>query len=160
MRMRVGQGIDVHPLVADRPLILGGTTIAHEFGLEGDSDGDVLTHAIIDAMLGAAGLGDIGTWFTVEEVARLQGSSIGMLEQVRGMVQTAGYQIGNVDATVVAQRPRLVPHVSAMREGLAKALRVVSEQISIKATTTDHLGALGRQEGIMALAVVLLQCSE
>lgn len=154
--MRVGIGYDVHPFEAGRPLILGGVTIAHEAGLAGRSDGDALTHAIIDALLGAAGLGDIGRHFPSEDERYRGASSLDLLREVAAKVANAGYRVVNVDATIVAERPKLTPQFEAMRAALAAALGVEPEAVSVKATTTDGLGALGRGEGIGALAVALL----
>lgn len=151
---RVGQGVDIHPLVAGRPLVLGGVTIPFERGLDGDSDADVLVHALIDALLGAMGEGDLGRWFP-PEAARGR-SSLELLQAAWQKVRAHGYVLGNADATVVAQRPRLSPYVATMREQLAARLDSTPDRLSIKATTPDHLGWLGREEGIAAQAVVLL----
>lgn len=155
--MRVGQGYDVHPFEAGRKLVLGGVTFEGEDGLAGHSDGDALTHAVIDALLGAAALGDVGMHFPSSD-PRLHGvDSIELLKQVVKLVTAAGYTIVNVDATVVAERPRVAPHVAEMRQRLALALGVKPSQVSVKATTSDGLGAVGRGEGIAVQAVALLE---
>lgn len=153
---RVGIGLDVHALAAGRRLVLGGVEIPHDAGLAGHSDGDALVHAIIDALLGAAGRGDIGQWFPSSDPRWAGADSLEMLRTVVYALVRDGWQIGNVDATVIAQRPRIGPHVPAMRERLAAVLGIPVESASVKATTTDHLGALGRAEGIAAQAVALL----
>lgn len=153
---RLGQGIDVHPYVQGRPLILGGVHIPHPYGLEGDTDGDVLTHAIMDALLGALALGDLGTYFSTDQPAVVGARSVTLLNQVNEMIRAKTYRIANIDTTVVAQAPKLRPYVPLMTLQLAEVLGLDVDQVSVKATTTDHLGAMGRQEGIMAMAVVLL----
>jgi 2-C-methyl-D-erythritol 2,4-cyclodiphosphate synthase len=153
---RVGIGLDVHALTPGRKLVLGGVEIPHEAGLAGHSDGDALVHAVIDALLGAAARGDIGQWFPSSDARWAGADSLEMLRTVVDALRGEGWQIGNVDATVVAQRPRIGPHISAMRERLAVVLGVPVDAVSVKATTTDHLGALGRAEGIAAQAVSLL----
>ena len=154
--MRVGVGYDVHPLAADRPLVLGGVTVPHTSGLEGHSDGDVLIHALIDALLGAAALGDIGTHFSSEDERWRGASSVDLLAKTRVLLLEAGFVVANVDATIVAQAPKLAPYTQAMRELLAQALDVDPSNVSVKATTTDRLGAIGRDEGIAAVAVALI----
>ena len=154
--MRVGIGYDVHPFAADRPLVLGGVTVPHTSGLQGHSDGDVLTHALIDALLGAAALGDIGTHFPSEDERWRGASSVNLLAKTRVILAEAGFGVANVDATIVAQAPKLAPHTQAMRELLAQALAVDPSTVSVKATTTDRLGAIGRDEGIAAVAVALI----
>lgn len=154
--MRVGIGYDVHPFSANRPLVLGGVTVPHTSGLEGHSDGDVLTHALIDALLGAAALGDIGTHFPSEDEQWRGASSVDLLAKTRVILAEAGFGVANVDATVVAQAPRLAPHTQTMRELLAQALAVDPSNVSVKATTTDRLGAIGRDEGIAAVAIALI----
>ncbi|MCI0855507.1 MAG: 2-C-methyl-D-erythritol 2,4-cyclodiphosphate synthase [Chloroflexi bacterium] len=154
--MRVGIGYDVHPFAADRPLVLGGVTVPHTSGLQGHSDGDVLTHALIDALLGAAALGDIGTHFPSEDEQWRGASSVNLLAKTRVILAEAGFGVANVDATIVAQAPKLAPHTQAMRELLAQALAVDPSTVSVKATTTDRLGAIGRDEGIAAVAVALI----
>lgn len=155
--MRIGQGIDVHPLVAGRPLVLGGALIPYERGLEGDTDGDVLTHAIVDALLGALVLGDLGTWFSPDQPGVAGASSIDLLRQTMRMVGEKGFRVIHCDSTVVAERPRLRPYIGSMRNNLAGPLGLPVDRLSIKATTTDRLGAVGRGEGILATAVVLLE---
>ena len=153
---RVGIGLDVHALAAGRRLILGGVEIPHTSGLAGHSDGDALIHAIIDALLGAANRGDIGQWFPSSDQRWAGADSLEMLRTVAATLMADGWQIGNVDATVIAQAPRIGPHIPAMRERLGGALGLPLDAVSVKATTTDHLGALGRAEGIAAQAVALL----
>jgi 2-C-methyl-D-erythritol 2,4-cyclodiphosphate synthase len=154
--MRSGIGYDVHALQAGRALILGGVRIPHDLGLAGHSDGDALTHAIIDALLGAAALGDIGAHFPPDDPEYRNANSLDLLKRVVALVVSSGYRVVNVDATVVAQAPKLAPHVEAMRSALAAALGIDLGAVSVKATTTDGLGALGRREGIAALATALL----
>ena len=154
--MRSGIGYDIHPLVAGRPLILGGVKIPHEAGLAGYSDADVLAHAVIDALLGAAALGDIGAHFPPGDRRFENASSIDLLRQTVRFVAEQGYRIVNVDTTVIAQDPRLASHIDAIRASLANALGIDAGATSVKAKTADHLGAVGRGEGIAALAIVLL----
>ena len=155
--MRVGTGYDVHTFAEGRKLVLGGVLFDGETGLAGHSDGDALSHAIIDALLGAAALGDIGMHFSSGD-PRLQGAdSIDLLKQVVKLIAAAGLVIVNVDATVIAERPRVAPHVAEMRRRLAGALGVQTSQVSVKATTTDGLGAIGRGEGIAVQAIALLE---
>jgi 2-C-methyl-D-erythritol 2,4-cyclodiphosphate synthase len=157
MLTRVGIGFDAHPLVKGRALILGGVEIPHSAGLDGHSDADALSHAIADALLGAAGMGDLGALFPSTD-PRLKGcSSLDLLRQVAGQVAAAGWLIGNVDAVIIAQEPRLAPHVDGMRAALAECLGTEAGAVSIKATTTDRLGTIGRGEGIAAQAVVLVR---
>ncbi len=152
--LRIGQGVDVHPFSeTPRPLVLGGVTIPDATGLAGHSDADALTHAIADALLGALALGDLGGMFGVDEPEVAGAASLGLLAQVVARVHAAGWRVGNVDATVVAQQPRLAPHREAMREALAPVLGLELDAVSVKATTTDHLGAMGRSEGIACMAV-------
>lgn len=153
---RIGFGYDAHRLVEGRPLILGGVKIPHDLGLEGHSDADVLTHAIIDAVIGALGIGDIGQHFPDNDPAYRNIASLSMLETVSGWVRRDGFRLNNLDATIVAQRPRLAPHLSDMREKLASVLEVPVKQVNIKATTTEELGFCGRKEGIESFAVVSL----
>jgi 2-C-methyl-D-erythritol 2,4-cyclodiphosphate synthase len=155
--MRVGQGYDVHPFEDDRRLVLGGIVFEGERGLAGHSDGDALTHALIDALLGAAALGDIGTHFPSSDQRWRDADSIELLKQVTKVVVAAGYSIVNVDMTVIAERPKVAPRVRDMRARLALALGVDFGQVSVKATTTDGLGTLGRGEGIAAQAIALLE---
>jgi 2-C-methyl-D-erythritol 2,4-cyclodiphosphate synthase len=153
---RVGIGLDIHALAPGRRLILGGVEIPHDAGLAGHSDGDVLVHAIIDALLGAAVRGDIGQWFPSSDQRWAGADSLDLLRTVVTTLQSEGWQTGNVDATIVAQQPRIGPHIAAMREHLSAVLGIPLDAVSVKATTTDHLGALGRAEGIAAQAVALL----
>jgi len=157
MQVRVGTGFDVHPLAAGRPLILGGVRIAHPRGLAGDSDADVLAHAVSDALLGAAGLGDLGTHFPPGDPRYAGADSLGLLTQVCELIKGRGWRLGNVDATVIAERPRLAPHLDAMRTNLARALGVPPDAVSVKAKTSEKLGYVGREEGIAAQAVALIQ---
>lgn len=150
---RVGIGYDSHRLVTGRRLILGGVEIEHELGLEGHSDADVLTHVVMDALLGAAALGDIGMHFPDTDPAWRGADSIELLTHVVGLVKKAGYKIVNVDTTVIAQAPKLAPHRDAMRQSLAKAMGIDIDQVNVKFTTAEKMGALGRGEGIAAQAV-------
>ena len=158
--MRVGLGYDVHPLVEGRKLVLGGVEVPFSRGLSGHSDGDVLTHAIIDALLGAAGQGDIGTHFPSEDPAYRGACSLDLLAKVGVMVAKSGWRIGNVDATIVAQEPKLSPFVRQMAGLLAKALDLNPKRINVKATSTDGLGFTGRAEGIAAYAIALIEEAE
>ena len=154
--MRIGQGYDVHRLVEGRTLILGGVTIPYEKGLLGHSDADVLVHAVMDALLGAAALGDIGQHFPDTD-PRYEGiSSIRLLEQVGALLEEKGFVIENIDATVVAQRPKLAPYREEMRKNIAAALRISQDQVGIKATTEEELGFTGAGEGISSTAITLL----
>lgn len=153
---RIGTGYDVHALAAGRRLVLGGVEIASDRGLAGHSDADVLVHAVASALLGALALGDLGTHFPDDDAKWRDASSLDLLRTVHGWIGERGWSVVNVDATVVAQAPRLAPHVAAMRRNLAAALAVGVERVSVKATTAERLGALGRAEGIAAQAVVLL----
>ncbi len=154
--MRIGHGYDVHRLVEGRPLILGGVTVPSSVGLDGHSDADVLTHAIIDALLGAAALGDIGALFPDTDAEWKGADSIRLLEAVMSRLTDDGFEVGNVDATVVLQRPKLRPHIDAMRERLAGALGLEVGRVSVKATTGEGMGWEGRGEGAAAHAVCLL----
>lgn len=154
--MRIGQGFDVHALVSDRPLILGGVRIPFEKGLAGHSDADVLLHAICDALLGAVGLGDIGRHFPDTDAAFKGIDSRILLRDVWQKVRAGGWQLANLDATLICQRPRLAPHIPQMLAHLAEDLAVETQKLNIKATTTEHLGFTGRGEGIAAQAIVLL----
>ncbi|GAB4478966.1 MAG: 2-C-methyl-D-erythritol 2,4-cyclodiphosphate synthase [Elainellaceae cyanobacterium] len=156
MAIRIGNGYDIHRLVGDRPLILGGIQIDHELGLLGHSDADVLTHAIMDAMLGALSLGDIGHYFPPTDPQWAGADSLKLLEQVHALIQSQGWQIGNIDSVIVAERPKLKPHIKVMRDRLATLLQIAPDQIGIKATTNEKLGPVGREEGIAAYAVALL----
>lgn len=155
--MRIGHGYDVHRLVEGRKLILGGVEIPYEKGLLGHSDADVLTHAVMDALLGAAALGDIGKWFPDSDPAYKGADSIALLRRVAELLAYEGWRVGNVDTTVLAQAPKLAPHLSQMREHLAAACGVPVSQISVKATTEEGLGFTGSGEGIAAHAVCLLE---
>ena len=155
--MKVGQGFDSHRLVTGRPLILGGVSIPHETGLDGHSDADVLVHAICDALLGAAGWGDIGRHFPDTDQQYSGRNSRYFLVETRKMLDSAGLNIGNIDATVIAQAPRLSPYVEQMKGNLATDLGVLRDTINLKATTAEGLGFTGREEGIAALAVALIE---
>jgi 2-C-methyl-D-erythritol 2,4-cyclodiphosphate synthase len=154
---RIGQGYDVHALVPGRKLIVGGVDVPHGCGLLGHSDGDVLLHAVCDALLGAAGLGDIGQHFPDSDARYGGADSVGLLREVAARVRALGWAIGNVDATIIAQAPKMAPHVGTMVQNIAQALEVASSQVNVKAKTTERLGFVGRREGIAAEAVALLQ---
>ncbi|MDD6160442.1 MAG: 2-C-methyl-D-erythritol 2,4-cyclodiphosphate synthase [Oscillospiraceae bacterium] len=155
--MRIGHGYDVHRLTEDRKLILGGVEIPHSKGLLGHSDADVLTHAVMDALLGAAGLWDIGHAFPDTDPAYEGISSLLLLERVMEMLKNRGFSVGNVDATILAQRPKLAPYIPVMRENLARVMGVPPERVNVKATTEEALGFTGREEGMAAHAVALLE---
>ena len=155
--MRIGHGYDVHRLVEGRKLILGGVDIPWEKGLLGHSDADVLLHAISDAILGAIGEGDIGRHFPDTDPQFKGADSLKLLEHVMGLADRKGYRLGNVDATVVAQRPKLAPHIPVMRENIARVLNADAGRVNVKATTTEELGFCGRGEGIAAHAVALME---
>jgi 2-C-methyl-D-erythritol 2,4-cyclodiphosphate synthase len=157
MDIRIGQGFDTHALTAGRKLIIGGVEIAYDKGLLGHSDGDVLLHAICDALLGAAGLGDIGQHFPDADPAYKGADSSVLLREVGQRVRAVGYAIGNVDATIIAQAPRMGPHIPAMVERIAGALGVEPSRVNVKAKTTERLGFTGRGEGIAAEAIALLR---
>lgn len=154
--MRIGMGYDVHKLVEGRPLILGGVTVPHTLGLLGHSDADVLTHAIMDALLGAAALGDIGKHFPDTDPAYEGISSMKLLRQVGQLLTEKGYLIDNIDATVIAQKPKLRPYIEEMEKNIAKALEISADQVNVKATTEEGLGFTGTQEGISSQAICLL----
>jgi 2-C-methyl-D-erythritol 2,4-cyclodiphosphate synthase len=156
MKLRVGQGFDVHALVPGRALVLGGVAIPHKDGLLGHSDADVLLHAIADALLGAAGLGDIGRLFPDSDARYKGADSRALLAEAARQVAAAGWRIQNLDCTVVAQRPKIAPHVPAMQAAIASTLAIASADVSIKGKTTEHLGFAGRGEGIAAFAVALI----
>jgi 2-C-methyl-D-erythritol 2,4-cyclodiphosphate synthase len=156
MNIRIGNGYDIHQLCEGRPLILGGVEIPHALGLLGHSDADVLTHAIMDAMLGALSLGDIGHYFPPTDPKWAGADSLVLLSQVNQLIVSAGWQIGNIDSVVVAERPKLKPHIKTMRDRIANTLELQPDQIGIKATTNEKLGPVGREEGIAAYAVALL----
>ncbi|MFO1324935.1 MAG: 2-C-methyl-D-erythritol 2,4-cyclodiphosphate synthase [Burkholderiales bacterium] len=160
MTMRIGTGFDVHALVAGRPLVVGGVTIPHPTGLAGHSDADVLLHAIADALLGALAMGDLGAHFPDTDPKWKGADSRALLRHVKSLADARGYDVGNVDATIVAQAPKMAPHVAAMRENVAADLGCDVGRVSIKATTTERLGFAGREEGIAAQAVVLLALRE
>ena len=155
--MRIGHGYDVHRLVAGRPLVLGGVVVPSDVGLDGHSDADVLTHAVIDALLGAAALGDIGAHFPDTDERWRGADSIALLETVIKRLGGAGFRVGNVDATVVLQHPKLRPHIDAMREALAAGLGVDVGRVSVKATTGEGMGFVGTGEGAAAHAVALIE---
>ncbi|MGN0962487.1 MAG: 2-C-methyl-D-erythritol 2,4-cyclodiphosphate synthase [Clostridia bacterium] len=154
--MRIGSGFDVHAFAAGRKLILGGEEIPHEKGLSGHSDADVLVHALMDAVLGALALGDIGLHFPPGDDRYLNADSMKLLAEVVEMMEKEGYRIGNADMTVIAEKPKMAPHIPAMRRNIAAALKTDLKDVSIKATTTEKLGFTGREEGIAAFASVLL----
>lgn len=154
---RIGQGFDVHQFAENRPLIIGGVTIPHEKGLLGHSDADVLLHAITDACLGALGKGDIGYHFPDTDPKFKDADSAILLRQVWDMIHKEGYQLVNLDCTILAQRPKMAPYIPKMKERISDILQSSLEQINVKATTTEKLGFVGREEGIAAQAVVLLQ---
>ena len=154
--MRVGIGYDVHRLVENRKLILGGVEVAHSLGLEGHSDADVLVHAIMDALLGAAALGDIGKHFPDTDEAYKGISSMKLLAHVAELLQQQGYVVENIDATIIAQKPKLRPYIAQMERNIADVLSIAEEQINVKATTEEGLGFSGRQEGISAQAICAL----
>ncbi|MES2817834.1 MAG: 2-C-methyl-D-erythritol 2,4-cyclodiphosphate synthase [Pseudomonadota bacterium] len=154
--MRIGHGYDVHRFGAGEHITLGGVRIAHRFGLIAHSDGDVLLHALSDALLGAAALGDIGQHFPDNDPQFKGADSRALLRHVLILVQGKGWQVGNVDATIVAQAPKMAPHIPTMRERIAADLQVTLEQVNVKATTTEQLGFTGREEGIAVHAVALL----
>lgn len=156
MKFRVGHGYDVHKLVEDRKLIIGGVEIPHYKGLLGHSDADVLAHAICDALLGAAALGDIGKHFPDNDDRYKDVDSLVLLEKVCELIRNKGYEISNVDSTILAQAPKLRPYIDEMRSKLAKAMKLDIDELSVKATTEERLGFTGREEGIAAHAVVLL----
>jgi len=159
VQIRIGNGYDVHQLVADRPLILGGVKIPHALGLLGHSDADVLTHAIMDALLGALSLGDIGHYFPPSDPQWAGADSLKLLTQVNQLLEAQGWQVGNIDSVIIAEQPKLKPHIQRMCDRLATTLNIKLDQVSVKATTHEKLGAIGREEGIAAYAVALLQSS-
>ncbi len=157
---RIGFGYDVHELVENRRLMLGGVEIPHSTGLKGHSDADVLIHAVMDALVGALGLGDIGRHFPDTDPAYKNISSLSMLETVAELVETKGYQLNNLDCTLVAQAPRIAPHLSQMKQNLSSALKTDVDRINIKATTSEGLGFCGKREGMEAFAVVSITHKE
>ncbi len=158
--MRIGHGYDVHRLVQGRRLILGGIEVPWELGLLGHSDADVLTHAVMDALLGAAGLGDIGKHFPDTDPAYAGADSLGLLDRVMELLREEGWRVENVDATILAQRPKLAPHIPGMQENLARHMQISAGQVNVKATTEEGLGFTGAGEGIAAHAVCLLERTE
>lgn len=156
MEMRIGHGYDVHKLVEGRRLVLGGVDIPWEKGLLGHSDADVLTHAVMDALLGAAGMGDIGQHFPDSDPAYAGADSLRLLKHVVFLLREAGWSVGNVDATVLAQRPKLAPHIQQMRKNLADMMDIAPEQVNVKATTEEGLGFTGAGEGMAAHSVALI----
>ena len=154
---RIGHGYDVHKLVEGRRLILGGVEIPHTLGLLGHSDADVLVHAVMDALIGAMALGDIGKHFPDNDDKYLGISSIKLLSEVEDLLYKNAYTVSNIDVTVIAQKPKLAPYIEEMRENIAKTLGIVRSQVNIKATTEEHLGFTGREEGIAAHAVALIE---
>jgi 2-C-methyl-D-erythritol 2,4-cyclodiphosphate synthase len=155
--VRVGIGYDLHPLREGRKLIIGGVHIQFGQGLDGHSDADVLTHAVVDALFGAAGLGDIGKYFPSDDPKYKDASSLDMLSKAAQAIRAAGYRIVNVDSTVIGQEPRLQPHLMKMRGNLATCMEIDAGHVSVKATSPEGLGALGRKEGIAAQAVALIE---
>ncbi|OES45975.1 2-C-methyl-D-erythritol 2,4-cyclodiphosphate synthase [Domibacillus iocasae] len=153
---RIGQGFDVHQLTEGRPLIIGGVTIPHEKGLLGHSDADVLLHTVADACLGAIGEGDIGRHFPDTDEAFKDADSAKLLEHVWQLVKEKGYELGNIDCTIIAQKPKMAPYIGAMQERIAQLLEAQTDQVNVKATTTEKLGFPGRGEGIASQAAVLL----
>ena len=158
--IRIGQGYDVHKFEENRPLIIGGVTIPHDRGLTGHSDADVLLHTITDAALGAIGEGDIGRHFPDTDAAFKDADSAVLLEKVWAIVEGRGYKLGNIDCTVIAEKPKMSPHIEAIRKRVAELLKADVSQVNIKATTTEKLGFTGREEGIAAMAVILLMKNE
>ena len=156
MNIRIGNGYDIHRLAQERKLILGGVEISHSLGLLGHSDADVLTHAIMDAMLGALSLGDIGHYFPPRDDKWAGADSLMLLDKVNNLIQEQGWKVGNIDSVVVAERPKLKPHIQKMREKLAGVLQIEPNQVGVKATTNEKLGPVGEEKGICAYAVVLL----
>ncbi|MGN7941543.1 2-C-methyl-D-erythritol 2,4-cyclodiphosphate synthase [Virgibacillus sp. 6R] len=155
--IRVGQGFDVHQLVEGRPLIIGGIEIPYEKGLLGHSDADVLLHTVADACLGAIGEGDIGKHFPDTDPKFKDADSAKLLTHVWSLVKAKGYELGNIDCTIIAQKPKMAPHIEKMRERIAQLLEADISQVNVKATTTEKLGFTGRQEGIASLTTVLVQ---
>lgn len=155
--MRIGHGYDVHKLVEGRKLILGGIEVPHILGLLGHSDADVLTHAIMDSILGAAALGDIGQHFPDNDDRYLGADSTELLRHVMELIREKGYRIGNLDATIIAQKPKLMSYLPQMRKKLAEVMEISEDRLNLKATTEEHLGFTGRQEGISAHCVCLLE---
>jgi len=157
MTIRVGSGYDVHAFLPGRPLVLGGVTIPHDSGLSGHSDADAVIHAVVDALLGAAALGDIGTHFPSHDPRWKDQPSAIFLDYAYELLAQHSWRIGNIDVTIVAERPKMAPHIQQMRTHLAEHLHLEKEQVSVKATTTDKLGFVGRGEGIACYAVALIE---
>lgn len=155
--MRIGQGYDLHKLITDRDLIIGGVKIPHQRGLLGHSDADVLCHAIIDALFGAAAQGDIGHHFPDTDPAYKNANSILLLEKAGKILANEGFKIINIDSTIIAQKPKMTPHVDKMRENISKALNIKAEQVSIKAKTNEGVDATGKEEAIQAFAITLIE---
>ncbi|HEX4744831.1 MAG TPA: 2-C-methyl-D-erythritol 2,4-cyclodiphosphate synthase [Candidatus Limnocylindria bacterium] len=153
---RVGFGYDIHRLAPDRRLVLGGVVLEHPTGLAGHSDGDVLLHAVMDALLGAAGLGDLGARFPSDDPAYRDADSLALLRRVGALVRGAGYDVASLDATVIAESPRIAPHAGAMREAIAKGLGIDVDAVSVKSKTNEGLGAVGASEAIAAMAVAMI----
>jgi len=160
VRVRSGVGFDVHPLVPGRPLVLGGVRVPYERGSDAHSDGDVLAHAVIDAAIGAAGLGDIGAHFPSSDPAYQCADSMDLLRRARQRIAAAGWQVTYVDATIVAEEPRLAPYVERMKEILSVCLGLDANSVNVKATTTDGIGFTGRSEGIAALAIATVESTK
>ena len=158
MNIRIGNGYDIHRLIAGRPLIIGGELLEHpdRLGLDGHSDADVLVHAIMDALLGALSLGDIGKYFPPDDPQWKGANSLKLLEQVNSLIKQQGWQVANIDAVVIAERPKLKPHIETIRARIAGSLGVKPDQVGVKATTNEKLGPEGREEGISCHAVALL----
>jgi 2-C-methyl-D-erythritol 2,4-cyclodiphosphate synthase len=154
--MRIGIGYDVHKLVENRKLIIGGVTIPHEKGLDGHSDADVLVHAIMDSLLGALAMGDIGKFFPDTDMKYKDVDSMLLLKEVASFINEKGYKIGNIDSVIIAQQPKMAPFIDSMRVRIAQVLEIDVEQVGVKATTTEHLGFEGRKEGISSSSVAIL----
>ncbi len=154
--MRIGIGYDVHRLAENRKLIIGGVTIPYEKGLDGHSDADVLVHAIMDSLLGALAIGDIGKFFPDTDMKYKDADSMLLLKEVASFIDEKGYEVGNIDSVIIAQQPKMAPFIDSMREKISNVLRLDIEQVGVKATTTEHLGFEGRKEGISASAVSIL----
>lgn len=154
--MRIGIGYDVHKLVENRNLIIGGVTIPHEKGLDGHSDADVLVHAIMDSLLGALAMGDIGKFFPDTDMKYKDVDSMLLLKEVASFIDEKGYKIGNIDSVIIAQQPKMAPFIDSMRVRIAQVLEIDVEQVGVKATTTEHLGFEGRKEGISSSSVAIL----
>ena len=154
--MRIGIGYDVHKLVENRKLIIGGVTIPHEKGLDGHSDADVLVHAIMDSLLGALAMGDIGKFFPDTDMKYKGVDSMLLLKEVASFIDEKGYKIGNIDSVIIAQQPKMAPFIDSMRVRIAQVLEIDVEQVGVKATTTEHLGFEGRKEGISSSSVAII----